>query len=929
MLVYFCSTCGATVPEQNIKSGTAVLTDGDKVFCYKCVTNRSANVSDSKVYRALLAKRSEGGIKNKVRHVSQRLMAQIPTGKFKRVVRRVSERFLGRSTGQHSRIGSSPRLPTGQHARIGSNSRNRLPASSAATLAAVTRKRTEANSLAVATILCVVIALGTLIMFLALGTKKKPVEENTANTTTKPSTPTVAAETKPTQTQPVAQPTPPVTRPVAVDTPKSTTPANTTGTKEVAAPLPPLLTERTGPAAADFKDQLAQERLAEAKAFFKENPRESGLYQKKLNDIMNTYRGTPVAEEAAKLLATSAPAVIAAPKVADSLDWFANWQVDNLYKHAKAKMYEDFDGRKFVLETHPPEADKELRLKWKLPVPSDKPIFEFSARAADNGDCVMFAEIDGQKTPIENLRGAEWRAFAMDLSAHKGKEVTVILHHAPTGWEAENAYWQAPHFSNKADADAKMLVPGAIAATETVVGADWSKAVNLLALVDPLKDSVSGTWASQDGGLGVARALYARTEIPYVPPQEYDLRVSFTRVDGTDNITQVLTHGGKAFAWTMGGAGNTVFGFETIAGVSVNGNKSTIKKSACLENGKKYTSLVQVRDGGVKAFLNGQLITEHKTDYSDMDLYADWKLRDATLLGLGSWNNSAVFHSVELVEVRGQGKALRGEAKAPVAFGDVKIEYERALTDLYTALATKGIKPALERAEANKANPALAPLRSKVELDAEVFGYLLDVRAAALAGAQKLMDNRSFTLTKTDGKDIPVGKESQSIIKEVTGDAVVLEQTLGTSKAIIKLELDDLSAQTQQDLAKLGMPSASQASLKLAMVKLARYRMAPTAALNKDILTSLELAKKDAAIAEKAEHLLTHLSLQERDVAAMQSYKNIETQAKAKNWREVRNATDVFKTEYGNSYAYERYRAQLEQWSAAAEKETVSPLLKR
>ena len=954
MLVYFCSTCGATVPEQNIKSGTAVLTDNDKVFCYKCVTNRSANVSDSKVYRALLAKRSEGGIKNKVRSVSQRLMAQLPTGKFKRVVKRVSERFFGRSTGQHARIGSSPRLPTGQHARIGSsprlptgqharigsNSRNRLPASSAATLAAVTRKRTEANSLAVATIACVVIAVGTLILFLALGGKKKPDEAN--NTTpnsntpanTKPTPP--VADTKP--VQPPVQPTPPiarpeVTRPVAVETPKPTPGVGTTGTKEGVVQLPPLLTERTAPAGqpADFKDQLAQERLAEAKAFAKDNPKEAGLYQKKLNDIINNYRGTAVADEAARLLNASAPAVVAPAKVSDSLDWFANWQVDNLYKHAKAKMYEDFDGRKFVLETNPPEAEKELRLKWKMSVPADKAIFEFSARAADAGDCNMFAEVDGLKTPVENLSGPEWRAFAIDLSAHKGQEVTVTLHHAPTGWEAENAYWEAPHFSNRAVADAKMLVPGATAAPEVVSTGegDWSKAVNLLALVDPLKDSVAGTWTNTDGALSVAPALYARTEIPYAAPQEYDIRITFTRVSGTDNITQILSRNGKAFAWTMGGSANTVFGFETIAGVSATANKTTVKKTSCLENGRKYTSLVQVRNSGLKAFLDGKLITEWKTDYSDMDLYADWKLRDAKLLGLGSWNNAAVFHSAELVEVSGRGTALRGEVKAPVAFGDVKVEYERALSDLYTILATKGIKPALERAEANKANPALSPLRSKVEMDAEVFGYLLDVRAAALEGARKLTDNRPFTLTKTDGKDIQVGKDSPSIIKEITGESIMLEQTVGTSKAAIKLDLDELSAQSQQDLARLGMPSAATASLKLSMVKLARYRMAPTAALNKDIKTSLEIAAKDPALNEKAEHLLSHLSMQERDVAAQQSYKSIEAQAKAKSWREVRSAIDVFKTEYGNSYFFERVRTQIDQWNAIAEKETVSPLLKR
>lgn len=909
MLVYFCSTCGMTVPEQSIKSGTAVLTDGDKVHCYKCITTRAAKVSDSKVYRALLAKRSEGGLKKKMRSVSQRVMAQIPTGNFKRVVRRVSERILGPATGQYPRAGSSPR--------------NHLPASSAATVAAVTRKRTEANSLATASILCVVLAVGTLILYMAMG-KKKPLEESSGSTAlnARPAASAAVNESKPVPTPvPVSVTRTEAPRPAVAE---AKTPVATTGTKEVAAPLPPLLSERTGPGT-DFKDQLAQERLAEAKAYAKENPKDTGAYQKKLNDILNTYRGTAVADEAAKLLSAQVAAA-QPPKAAESLDWFANWQVDNLYKHAKAKMYEDFDGRKFVLETHPPEAEKELRLKWKMPVSADKPVFEFSARAQESGDFDMYAEVEGQKTPVENLRGAEWRAFALDLSARKGQEVTVVLHHSPTGWEAENAYWQAPRFASNADPAAKLLVPGAIASPPSAAGTDWSKAVNLLALIDPLKDSISGTWTAQDGGIAVARGMYARTEIPYSPPQEYDLRVSFTRVDGNDNVTQILSRGGKAFAWTMGGANNTVFGFETVGGVSAAANPTTVKKPACLENGKKYTSLVQVREGGVKAYMNGQLITEWKTDYSDLDLYADWKLREASLLGLGSWNNAVVFHSAELLEARGQGKALRGAARA---FGDVKIEYERALTELYATLASKGIKPALERAELAKASPALAPLRAKVELDAECFGYLLDVRRAALAGAQKLTDNRAFSFAKSDGKEIAVGAGSQSVIKEVAADVIVLEQTLGTSKALIKLELDELSAQTQQDLAKLGLPSASMAGLKLAMVKLARYRLAPSAALNKDIKAGLDAAAKDPALAEKAEHLQGHLALQERDIAAQQSFKSIEAQAKAGNWREAKTAMEVFKTEYGNSYAYECVRAQLERWGAAADKETMSPLLKR
>src|SRR5688572_11502898 len=98
MIVYFCSSCGTTVPENSLKTGVAVRADGDNVHCFKCVTSRVAKVSDSKVYRALLAKRAECGFKQVVRRVSQRLIMQVPDGRIKRVVKRVSQRLLGYST---------------------------------------------------------------------------------------------------------------------------------------------------------------------------------------------------------------------------------------------------------------------------------------------------------------------------------------------------------------------------------------------------------------------------------------------------------------------------------------------------------------------------------------------------------------------------------------------------------------------------------------------------------------------------------------------------------------------------------------------------------------------------------------------------------------------------------------------------------------
>jgi hypothetical protein len=52
--------------------------------------------------------------------------------------------------------------------------------------------------------------------------------------------------------------------------------------------IPPLLTERDAPnePSVDFRAQIAQERLKEARQFHAEHPQETPAYQRTLNDIL-------------------------------------------------------------------------------------------------------------------------------------------------------------------------------------------------------------------------------------------------------------------------------------------------------------------------------------------------------------------------------------------------------------------------------------------------------------------------------------------------------------------------------------------------------------------------------------------------------------------------------------------------------------------
>ncbi len=197
----------------------------------------------------------------------------------------------------------------------------------------------------------------------------------------------------------------------------------------------------------------------------------------------------------------------------------------------------------------------------------------------------------------------------------------------------------------------------------------WRNGIDLLPLVNPAEDAVAGAWSRQDGGLRVDASLRARLQIPYVPSQQYDVRVVFTRVDGDDCTSVLLTLGGQPFVCHLGAGGNTAFAFDRVQFQPLETNPSARRESRCLETGRRYEARIQVRLNTVVAFLDGRPVARWTSNLKDLSRDPAWALRDETLLGLGASGTATIFHSVELREVFGRGRPTR-EAGA-VSFADL------------------------------------------------------------------------------------------------------------------------------------------------------------------------------------------------------------------------------------------------------------------
>jgi hypothetical protein len=183
--------------------------------------------------------------------------------------------------------------------------------------------------------------------------------------------------------------------------------------------------------------------------------------------------------------------------------------------------------------------------------------------------------------------------------------------------------------------------------------------INLLRLMDPAKDAVSGTWILKEGALVSDTSEAPRIECPYEPPAEYDFKMVFIRHEGAADVYQSLTQSGKSFLWTMGCGPRYGFGDFRGRWVAFEDCQGGVTLPSGVVNGKTHTSLVQVRKDGVKGFLDGKLIKELKDPYADLGPHDGLRLRKDSLLGVGSYRSPTTFLKIEVTEISGRGKKTR------------------------------------------------------------------------------------------------------------------------------------------------------------------------------------------------------------------------------------------------------------------------------
>lgn len=282
----------------------------------------------------------------------------------------------------------------------------------------------------------------------------------------------------------------------------------------------------------------------------------------------------------------------------------------------------------------------------------------------------------GLKLLAESGKGPVKDLAAKDLANPDAVESQVEV---ADGWwqlgQAEKMSWKKTHILGRSRRWYEMAQPNATAllkvrvnkrlvelegATSAGVG---GPAVNLLSMIDPERDTVRGEWDLEDGVLSSSGEQTLVLQIPYQPPEEYDLTVGVKRMGGTDSVgIGVVVAGVQAVICIDGYPtnGNALSGFEMVDGKILRDQATPAYKGKPLIEGTKPTVIVvQVRKSSLTLLVNGKRIGSMEGVAGRLSNRADSGTPDPKALFLGGWNGGMGFTEIRLTPLSGPGKKTK------------------------------------------------------------------------------------------------------------------------------------------------------------------------------------------------------------------------------------------------------------------------------
>jgi hypothetical protein len=182
--------------------------------------------------------------------------------------------------------------------------------------------------------------------------------------------------------------------------------------------------------------------------------------------------------------------------------------------------------------------------------------------------------------------------------------------------------------------------------------------VDLLKLIDAKRDAVSGDWSMERGVLVMPTGRSTCwLQIPYAPPDEYDLKIVAARKAGIYDIyVGVVVPGPKRMLLHVdGGNGGAEGGLEGAEG-AWNNNVTSYRNLKFFVDDKPKTLLISVRRNLLSVSCEGRTFITWKPDYPKAPSCNDTP--NSSALYIGDWESVYEVSQIVLYPIGGKGKGV-------------------------------------------------------------------------------------------------------------------------------------------------------------------------------------------------------------------------------------------------------------------------------
>jgi serine/threonine-protein kinase len=188
--------------------------------------------------------------------------------------------------------------------------------------------------------------------------------------------------------------------------------------------------------------------------------------------------------------------------------------------------------------------------------------------------------------------------------------------------------------------------------------ADPRGGIDLLALIDPAKDAVRGTWKSKGTSLLVPGGRIDLLQIPYSPPEEYDVRIVASSGTGDVGLIFGLAVGERqvtaVVSWNSANEGS-----GHLKAVDGRDECANLVKGIKLKESAQRTTVYSIRKAGIRATVDGVTIVNWNGDFGRLSLPGAWMVPNKEALFIATWDSSYLISEITLFPITGSGKKLR------------------------------------------------------------------------------------------------------------------------------------------------------------------------------------------------------------------------------------------------------------------------------